>query len=71
MPMTPQEIQQEIERLGLTQLAIAKRARPKALSKSTIWKNIHQIPGARSARARRLIAKAIGRPVEDVFGNAA
>jgi hypothetical protein len=66
--MTPAEIQQEIEERGLSHAAIGRRARPRPLSHTTIWKNVQQIPGNKSARARRLIAKAIDRTVEEVFG---
>ena len=69
--MTPEEIQKELKARKLTLAAIGRRARPKTLSRSTIWKNIHQIHGCKSARARRLIAKAIGKTEEEVFGQQA
>lgn len=71
MPMTPDEIKKEIFDRGLTYESIGKRARPRPLSSSTIYKNVHQLPGGKSARARRLIAGAIGREPEDVFGQKA
>lgn len=71
MPMTPEEIQKEIEARGLTLEKIARRARPRRLSRSTIWKNVQQLPGGKSARARRLIARAIGKTEAEVFGEAA
>lgn len=71
MPMTPAEIKKELEDRGLTYEQVGKRARPKAISSSTIYKNVNQIHGAKSARARRLIAAAIGRQPEEVFGTAA
>lgn len=70
MAMTPEEIQQAIKEQGLTLEKIGNRGRP-PLSTSTIWKNVQQMPGGKSARARRLIAKAIGRTEDDVFGTAA
>lgn len=70
--MTPEEIQKELRDRKLTQAKLAKRARGKrGMSEATIWKNIHQIPGCTSARARRIIAKAIDRTPEEVFGEAA
>lgn len=71
MPMTPDEIKQELEARGLTYEQVGKRARPKRISSSTIYKNVHRLPGAKSARARRLIAGAIGKTEEEVFGIAA
>lgn len=71
MAMTPEQIKQELANRKVSYSQIARRARPKALSTSTIWKNVHQIPGAKSSKARRLIAKAIGSTEERVFGTAA
>ena len=71
MPMSPDEIKKELESRGLTYDKVGKRARPKRLSSSTIYKNVHSIPGAKSARARRLIATSIDRTVEEVYGEAA
>lgn len=71
MPMTPEEIKKELDERGLTYEKVGKRARPKPLSSSTIYKNVHRLPGAKSARAQRLIASAIGRKPEEVFGDAA
>lgn len=66
MPMTPAERKQAIRAKGLTYKAIANRARPK-LSINTIYANVHELPGAKSERARRLIANAIGRPYDEVY----
>jgi hypothetical protein len=71
MAMTPEQIKQELASRKITYAKIAGRARPKRLSTSTIWKNVHQIPGAKSSRARKLIAKAMGKNEEEVFGTAA
>jgi hypothetical protein len=71
MPMSPEEIKKELESRGLTYEKVGRRARPKPLSSSTIYKNIHRIPGATSARARRLIAASIGRTYDEVYGEAA
>ena len=69
--MTPDEIKKELESRGLTYQKVGKRARPKPISSSTIYKNVHQLHGAKSSRARRLIASAIGKTEEEVFGSAA
>lgn len=71
MPMSPDQIKAELEKRGISYEMIARRARPKRLSRSTIFKNVHQVPTGKSAKARRLIAKAIERTPEEVFGNAA
>lgn len=71
MAMTPEQIKQELEMRGITYRQVGRRARPKPISSSTIYKNVHQVPTAKSARARRLIAKAIDRSPEEVFGEAA
>jgi lambda repressor-like predicted transcriptional regulator len=69
--MTPDEIKAELAKRGLSYDKVARRARPNRLTRSTIYKNVHQLPGAKSARARRLIASAIERDVTEVFGDAA
>lgn len=71
MAMTPNDIKQALDERGLTYDDVARRARPKPLSRTTIYKNVHQMAGAKSARARRLIANAIGRTLDEVFGSAA
>jgi hypothetical protein len=71
MPMTPDEIKKELESRGLTYAKVGRKARPKPISSSTIFRNVHKIPGGKSARARRLIAAAIDREVSEVYGDAA
>lgn len=69
--MTPEQIKQELASRKVSYSQIARRARPKALSTSTIYKNVHQLPGSKSGKARKLIARAIGRSEDEVFGTAA
>jgi lambda repressor-like predicted transcriptional regulator len=71
MPMTPEQIKQELADRKVSYSKLARRARPKPLSTSTIYKNVHMIPGAKSSKARRIIAQAIGKTEEEVYGVAA
>ena len=70
MPMTPDEIKEAMAERGVTQAAIARRLRPKVAPVS-VYRVVHKIPGSKSARIERAVAKAIGRTPEEVFGNAA
>jgi hypothetical protein len=67
MAMTPEERKRAIREKGLTYKAIGNKARPKPLSANTIYANVHELPGAKSERARRLIARSIGKPYEEVY----
>lgn len=71
MAMTPEQIKQELARRKISYSILALRAKPTPLSTSTIYKNVHQIRGAKSSKARKLIAQAINRSEEEVFGEAA
>lgn len=71
MAMTPEQIKQELASRKVSYSTLARRARPKPLSTSTIYKNVHQLHGAKSSKARKLIAQAINRSEEEVFGEAA
>ena len=67
MPMTPAEIKEALKAKGLSMAAVGRRLRP-PVSANVIWANVEQHPGQKSARARRAIARAIGKEVDDVFG---
>lgn len=71
MAMTPDEIKQELAIRKVSYSKLARRARPKPLSTSTIYKNVNQLHGAKSSKARKLIAQAIGKSEEEVYGSAA
>lgn len=68
--MTPAEIKEALKARGLTQRALARRARPR-LSEVTIHRQVYQVRGGKSTRARRLIARALGKTEAEVFGDAA
>jgi lambda repressor-like predicted transcriptional regulator len=68
--MTPDEIKEALREKKLTMAAISRRLRPK-VSPVSVHRVVHQIPGSKSARIERAVAKAIGREVSEVFGNAA
>lgn len=70
MPMTPNEIKEELKRHKLTMAAVGRRLRPK-VSPVSVYKTVEQIPGQTSKRIERAVAKAIGKEREEVFGNAA
>lgn len=67
--MTPEEIKKELRSRGITYERIGRRARP-VVTKQTVAANVEQHPRKKSMRVRRLIAAAIGRSVDEVFGDA-
>ena len=65
MPMSPREIKDEIKAAGLSMAAIGRRMRP-PVSANVVWANVEMKGGMKSARARRAIARAIGRDEAEV-----
>lgn len=70
MPMTPDEIKQELETRKLSYAAIGRRLRPK-VSHVSVSRVVRQIPGQSSKRIESAVANAIGKSREEVFGEAA
>ena len=70
MPMSPEEIKEELARRKLSMAAIGRRLRPK-VSHVSVSRTVHQIPGQSSKRIESAVANAIGRTREEVFGRAA
>jgi len=68
MPMTPDERKRALKAKRLTYRDIAARVKPTPVSAKTVWANVHDLPGQGSRRVKRVIARAIGRPFEDVYG---
>lgn len=52
-------------------LNMADIARRLDVSPTTVWKNVHKIRGATSARVQEEIARSIDSTRDDVFGTAA
>lgn len=52
-------------------LNMAEIARRLDVSPTTVWKNVHKIRGATSARVQEEIATALEMDRDDVFGTAA
>jgi lambda repressor-like predicted transcriptional regulator len=65
MPMSPDEIKKALAEKGLTMAAVGRRGRP-PVSRVTVRRVIHN--PAESARVRGLIARALGRTEDEVFG---
>lgn len=65
MPMTPDEIKKALAERGLTMAAVGRRGRP-PMSRVTVRRTIHN--PLESARARGLIARALGMDEAEVFG---
>lgn len=53
------------------QLNMAVIARRLKVSPTTVWKNVHKVRGAKSARVQEEIARALEMDREEVFGSAA
>lgn len=70
MPMTPDEIKRELEARKLSMAAVGRRLRPK-VSRVSVARVVHQIPGSTSERIQSAVANAIGKTRDEVFGNAA
>jgi lambda repressor-like predicted transcriptional regulator len=70
MPMSPEEIKEELDRRKLSMAAIGRRLRPK-VSRVSVSRVVHKIPGSKSTRIQNAVAKAIGREPEEVFGKVA
>jgi len=68
--MSPEEIKAELKARNISMAEIGRRLRPKVSTK-TVSVNVAQYPGQKSARVRRAIANAIGRPVAEVFAEGA
>jgi hypothetical protein len=68
--MSPDEIKKELDSRNLTMASIGRRLRPK-VSRVSVSRVVKQIPGSKSARIQKAVAKAIGRDVNEVFGTAA
>ena len=67
MPMSPDEIKKELENRKISMAALARRLRPK-VSRVSVARVVEQVPGSKSARIQRVVANAIEREVEEVFG---
>jgi lambda repressor-like predicted transcriptional regulator len=67
--MTPEEIKKELAGRGITMAALARRLRPK-VSRFSVARVVDQIPGSSSERIQRVVANAIDRSPEEVFGRA-
>jgi hypothetical protein len=70
MPMTPDEIKEELAKRKLSMSAIGRRLRPK-VSHVSVKRTVDQIPGQSSRRIQNAVANAIGKEREEVFGTAA
>jgi hypothetical protein len=68
--MSPDEIKKELSQRKLTMAAVARRLRPK-VSRVSVARVVEQVPGSGSKRIQRAVAKAIGREIEEVFGEVA
>ena len=66
MPMTPDEIKEELAKRKITMAAIGRRLRPK-VSRVSVARVVHKVPGSKSARIQSAVAKAIGRELTEVF----
>jgi len=65
--MSPDEIKKELENRKISMAALARRLRPK-VSRVSVARVVEQVPGSKSARIQRVVANAIEREVEEVFG---
>lgn len=70
MAMTTTQIRAELKRRGWTYERVGRLADP-PLSPSIIQRNVKKIASHKSARAREVIAQALDRTVEDVYGDGA
>lgn len=70
MPMTPDEIKRELEVRKLSMAAVGRRLRPK-VSRVSVARVVHQVPGSKSERIQSAVANAIGKTRDEVFGEAA
>jgi lambda repressor-like predicted transcriptional regulator len=67
MPMTPEEIKKELDIRGISMAALGRRLRPK-VARFSVARVVDQVPGSSSKRIQRVVANAIGRTPEEVFG---
>lgn len=70
MPMSPDEIKQELAARKLSMAAVGRRLRPK-VTRTSVSRVVHQVPGSGSRRIESAVASAIGKTRDDVFGTAA
>lgn len=70
MPMSPDEIKKELADRKLSMAAIGRRLKPK-VSRVSVARVVDKVPGSKSARIQRAVAKAIGKELAEVFGTAA
>jgi hypothetical protein len=70
MPMSPDEIKKELSQRKLSMAAVGRRLRPK-VSRVSVARVVEKIPGSESKRIQRAVAKAIGREIDEVFGEVA
>ena len=69
MPMAPEEIKKELEARKISMASLARRLRPK-VSRFSVARVVDQVPGSSSERIQRVVANAIGKSREEVFGTA-
>jgi hypothetical protein len=70
MAMTPGQIKKELRKRKISMSAVGRRLRP-PVKPVSVHRVVYRIRGGTSARIQRAIAKAIGKEVEEVFGEAA
>lgn len=68
MALSSTQIKKALRDRKLNMAAVARRL---DVSPQTVWKNVHKIRGATSARVQEGIASAIDMNREEVFGDAA
>ena len=65
--MSPDEIKKELEDRDISMSAVGRRLRPR-VSRVSVARVVNQVPGSKSARIQRAVARAIGKEPEEVFG---